>query len=542
VALAPTQLDQIEPDGLGELHIDIETGADDGEELGLLAGFQHPAGGGVGNAEDADELAGAELPLLDAFEPGAALTDAEEAEAPEIAPLEGFESTLHEPAEPSLLPSEPEPLPMLEPTPAGPDEADEADEPEPSLSLEAPIDLDAFEAEPADDAVPVEEPAPAADALDDALPLLGFDDDEPAVVSPATADEPLLDSLDSAIGSAAGDVLDELRDALTRTPADVVGRAALVEVLFERGRGAEVEALLEETHRSLAAEDRFADAVAVLRSLIALRGDDLALYQKQVEYAFRASDRTLLVGAYLALAARMQAEGNAEKARAIYERVLELDAENETARAALAPKPGAARKGRASGADADYVDLAALIFDDEDEETGEPSTRFVVPEEEPTGDEARDFADMLAVFKQKVAANIDATDSTSHYDLGLAFKDMGLLDEAIAQFQVALRGGANPLATLEVLGECFVEKSQPTLGTRVLERALRLPGASEASLIGVHYWLGRCAEALDDDGAAADHYERAVALDIRFRDAAARLATLREAPAGAAFDKGQRAG
>ncbi|HEX5521610.1 MAG TPA: hypothetical protein VFX29_07920, partial [Longimicrobiaceae bacterium] len=146
------------------------------------------------------------------------------------------------------------------------------------------------------------------------------------------------------------------------------------------------------------------------------------------------------------------------------------------------------------------------------------------------------------VFKQKVAANIDATDSTSHYDLGLAFKDMGLLDEAIAQFQVALRGGANPLATLEVLGECFVEKSQPTLGTRVLERALRLPGASEASLIGVHYWLGRCAEALDDDGAAADHYERAVALDIRFRDAAARLATLREAPAGAAFDKGQRAG
>jgi tetratricopeptide (TPR) repeat protein len=182
------------------------------------------------------------------------------------------------------------------------------------------------------------------------------------------------------------------------------------------------------------------------------------------------------------------------------------------------PPPEAASDG--------YVDLGALILD-EDEST-EPTTRFVVREEEPSGDEDRDFAEMLARFKNKVADNIDIEDSKSHYDLGLAYKDMGLVDEAISQFQVALRGGANPLATLEVLGDCFVEKGQHTLAARVLERALQVD-AADAELIGVFYLLGRCKETLGDSRAAADYFERVLALDIRFRDATERLESLRNA-------------
>jgi len=180
----------------------------------------------------------------------------------------------------------------------------------------------------------------------------------------------------------------------------------------------------------------------------------------------------------------------------------------------------------------DYVDLAALIFDAEELE---PSTRFVVAEEEPSGDEDRDFAEMLARFRQKVDENIASDDSASHYDLGLAFKDMGLLDEAIAQFQVALRGGANPLATLEVLGECFIEKSQYTLASRVLERALELPGASDAALIGVFYLYARAEEALGSRERAIEFYERVLAIDIRFRDARTRLAELQRSAPPAAF-------
>jgi tetratricopeptide (TPR) repeat protein len=173
------------------------------------------------------------------------------------------------------------------------------------------------------------------------------------------------------------------------------------------------------------------------------------------------------------------------------------------------------------------VDLGALILGDEDER--ETTTRFIVEEKEPTGDEDKDFADMLAHFRQKVAENIDAEDSASHYDLGLAFKEMGLIDEAIAEFQVALRGGANPLATLEILGQCFVEKGQYAVATRVLDRATRIAGAADNDLVGVLYQLARSHEALGHRDEAIELYERVMSVEIRFRDTAQRADALRAA-------------
>jgi len=193
-----------------------------------------------------------------------------------------------------------------------------------------------------------------------------------------------------------------------------------------------------------------------------------------------------------------------------------MDEAEQRARAAAAPPPAS-----------DYVDLGALILGDPEER--EQTTRFIVEEKEPTGDEDRDFADMLAHFRQKVAENIEAEDSASHYDLGLAFKEMGLIDEAIAEFQVALRGGASPLATLEVLGQCFVEKGQYPVASRVLERALRLPDVADAELVGVLYQLGRSHEAMGNPAQAVELYERVLSVDIRFRDAARRAEALRGA-------------
>src|SRR5690606_10076717 len=82
----------------------------------------------------------------------------------------------------------------------------------------------------------------------------------------------------------------------------------------------------------------------------------------------------------------------------------------------------------------EYIDLAALIGGDSEEET----TRFRVQETAPTGDEDRDFAELLSQFKSKVHEHLPAEDAAAHYDLGLAFKEMGLIDEAIGEFQIAL--------------------------------------------------------------------------------------------------------
>lgn len=175
----------------------------------------------------------------------------------------------------------------------------------------------------------------------------------------------------------------------------------------------------------------------------------------------------------------------------------------------------------------DYIDLGALILSDDDED----GTRFQMDAaEHPSGDEDRDFAEILGKFRQQVSEKIDPRDSSSHYDLGLAFKDMGLLDDAIGQLQVALRGGSNPVATLEVLGECFIEKGEHSLAARVLDRATRIDAVTDSDLIGVLYWLGRTSQVLGKPEDARAYYERVVSVDISFRDAGARLDSLRDAP------------
>jgi tetratricopeptide (TPR) repeat protein len=351
---------------------------------------------------------------------------------------------------------------------------------------------------------------------DEPLPLLDFDAPPPA---PRAAVPPPL-----------RDRLEELRERVAAAPEDAAGREALIASLHDHGMGHEVPGLLEELHRSLAQRGMYRQAVDPISALIRLRPGDPLLLQKRVEYAFRSGDREEQVVAYLALGRHFAAAGEAAKGEAVFRRVLELDPGNREAAAALPAPRGGRRAAPAPAAPArpaadDYIDLAALVLGDEAEAT----TRFVVEEREPSGDEDRDFAEMLAHFRQKVAENIEVEDSTSHYDLGLAFKEMGLVDEAIAEFQVALRGGANPLATLELLGQCFVEKAQYAVAERVLERALRLPGASEVDLVGVLYQLARAEEALGRPGEAMEHYERVLSVDIRFRDTARRLEALRAA-------------
>lgn len=175
----------------------------------------------------------------------------------------------------------------------------------------------------------------------------------------------------------------------------------------------------------------------------------------------------------------------------------------------------------------DYVDLGALVMSD-DEAEEEDGTRFQMDAaQHPSGDEDKDFAEILGMFRQKVSQSIHPQDSSSHYDLGLAFKEMGLYDDAIGQLQLALSGGANPVATLEVLGECFIQKGEDSLAARVLGRAVRIPDASESDLLGVLYWLGRTQEVLESPAEARGYYERVIAVDIGFRDAAARLNALR---------------
>ena len=152
-----------------------------------------------------------------------------------------------------------------------------------------------------------------------------------------------------------------------------------------------------------------------------------------------------------------------------------------------------------------------------------------IEDEEPTGDEEKDFHDMLARFKQGIEENIDETDFQSHYDLGVAFKEMGLLDEAIAEFQKALRAPENKLRTSEALGSCFFEKGAFVVAESILRRGLELPASGDQERMGVLYWLGRTLEEQGKKAEARELYGRVFAVDIRFADVGDRVRALAKA-------------
>jgi tetratricopeptide (TPR) repeat protein len=176
--------------------------------------------------------------------------------------------------------------------------------------------------------------------------------------------------------------------------------------------------------------------------------------------------------------------------------------------------------------DDELVDLGEWLREIE----GPRTTRMVTDAGEipPEGEQA-DFDEMLEKFKQGLAQNMDAEDYGSHYDLGVAFREMGLLDEAVAQFQKALRGRENRVATYEALGHCFVDKRQYEVAATVLQRALREPGFEDERGLGVLYLLGLANERMARAGEAARYYQRVFSVDINFRDIAERRKAVAQA-------------
>ncbi len=346
----------------------------------------------------------------------------------------------------------------------------------------------------------------------------------------------------------------ELEDAVLDDPSNPAHHRALADALLTND---ETERAREEYELALEGfvhHESWHDALDAVDALIWLDPDSIRFQQKRVELTFRIGDRGRLLDAYLHLGDTLAREGALDKALAVYGRVIEhepdnvqalsaiatLEAEAAAAGAPPAPAPpvssapavppavrpavpaAAPPPSKSAQVPAGFVDLGSLIL-----ETSAPrDMRMRVVTEQPTGDEQRDFEDTLAQFKRGIEANISTDDYQTHYDLGVAFREMGLLDEAIAEFQKALRAPDGRLRTSEALGLTFYDKGQYAIAETILRRAIDTLDAGDDEKIGALYWLGRSCEAQEKRGAAITSYERALAVDIRFMDLSERIRRL----------------
>jgi tetratricopeptide (TPR) repeat protein len=155
-------------------------------------------------------------------------------------------------------------------------------------------------------------------------------------------------------------------------------------------------------------------------------------------------------------------------------------------------------------------------------------TRMKVEDEEPTGDEDADFQSMLQAFKKGIAANVGEEDFQSHYDLGVAYKEMGLLDEAIGEFELAHRhgGGTRAADCVAMLGMCEMERGQTAAAIKRFLEGLALKGLTPAARHALKFELGAAYEAQQQTAEAVDQYQSIAEEDPKFRDVADRIQRL----------------
>ena len=125
-------------------------------------------------------------------------------------------------------------------------------------------------------------------------------------------------------------------------------------------------------------------------------------------------------------------------------------------------------------------------------------------------------------------------DLETHYNLGIAFREMGLLEEAISEFQKVAKASDNGRAfryTMQcytLLGLAFMEKGQPAIAAIWYERALRTPGMDPESTLALRYDLGVAQESAGEPDAALKSFSQVYAMNIDYRDVAERIAALQK--------------
>ena len=95
------------------------------------------------------------------------------------------------------------------------------------------------------------------------------------------------------------------------------------------------------------------------------------------------------------------------------------------------------------------------------------------------------------IFRElKETSGPSTVDPHFNYNMGVACREMGFIDDAIEQFQIALNQGQSPFEAANVLALCFKEKRMWADARQAFEKALRVQGISQEQKLRVKYELG----------------------------------------------------
>ena len=228
-------------------------------------------------------------------------------------------------------------------------------------------------------------------------------------------------------------------------------------------------------------------------------------------------------------------QGMMQEAQSAFQRILVRDPEHTVAKQKLAeierkiaapakekPRRPAAKKDTVfkvtdtQVAQGDFIDLA-----------GELNEELALEEKASSADIEPEVQDLLHQFQAGVREQIDVTDYETHYHLGIAYKDLGLYDEAIEELRLAASDAANRVRCAGPLGLTYLAKGEPEQAVEELLEGLAATQNGTEERWGVLYDLATAYEALGDAQKALEALQSIHSESPKFRDIRTRVRDLR---------------
>jgi tetratricopeptide (TPR) repeat protein len=145
---------------------------------------------------------------------------------------------------------------------------------------------------------------------------------------------------------------------------------------------------------------------------------------------------------------------------------------------------------------------------------------------EPVEVEAPSVEEIVASFKQGVAENLSPEDYDTHYNLGIAYREMGLIDEAIGEFEIAIKSRDYMIGCCSLLGLCFRDKGEADTAMDWYRRGLAEPDLLDQERHALLYDLAETYETAGDLESARKAFGEISNVDGGYRDVGERLAAL----------------
>jgi tetratricopeptide (TPR) repeat protein len=136
-------------------------------------------------------------------------------------------------------------------------------------------------------------------------------------------------------------------------------------------------------------------------------------------------------------------------------------------------------------------------------------------------------------FTETEGAAVTNGDYETHYNLGLAYKEMDLFEDALEEFQIALNlttpsdGTPRYLQCCNLLGHCFVQTGVPELAVKWFTKALHVPGISDDERTALSYEVAVAYEQAGDLNRALEFFTEVYGVNVSYRSVNERLRTVK---------------